>query len=103
MSRRGGIMISPQRLDDLVTHPRESLEVELKPWLDLSDENQRANLAQAILALANHGGGFVVLGFTEVDGHWTPAPGGPPDASVYCQDTVNEIVKRYADPPFHCE
>jgi hypothetical protein len=96
-------VISTQRLDDLVARPRESLDVELKPWLDLRDEGDRANLAHALLAVANHGGGFVVLGFAEHDGKWTAAPGEPEGADRYCQDTVNEIVKKYADPAFHCE
>jgi hypothetical protein len=96
-------MASADRFEDLVDYPRESLEVELKTWLDLGVEADRANVAQALLALANHGGGFVVLGLEERDGGWHRAAGGPPDESAYNQDTVNEIAKKYADPPFHCE
>lgn len=47
------------RLADLLLDPREALDVEIKGWLDLagSDEH-KATLAKAILALANHGGGY---------------------------------------------
>jgi len=96
-------MSSVERLEDLVDNPRESLDVELKPWLDLRDEFDRASLAHALLALVNHGGGFAVLGFTANGGHWVRAPGKPPDDAKYSPDTVNEIVKKYADPQFHCE
>ena len=57
------IMSKPQvatvqrRLQDLLAYPREDLGTELKNWLDLALEENKANLAQAILALANHGGG----------------------------------------------
>jgi hypothetical protein len=76
--------------------------VELKSWLDLRDDADRANLAHALLALANHGGGYAILGFSEVEGRWVRSTGASPSGS-YDQDTVNQIVKKYADPAFHCE
>ena len=57
--------ISPARLSDLLVEPREHLHVEIKEWLDLSDRAHRANLAKEIIAIANHGGGFILLGFRE--------------------------------------
>jgi hypothetical protein len=65
----GGMMdVSPARLADLLIDPREDLDLEIKNWLDLrSDENARATLAKALLALANHGGGFLVLGLAETE------------------------------------
>ncbi len=93
-----------ETIDGLVASPRERLEVELKGWLDLTSEDHKANLAQALLALANHGGGFMVIGVREVASHgWEPDPGRPGDLSTYSQDIVNGIVKSYADPPYHCD
>jgi hypothetical protein len=94
---------SLKRLQDLLTRAHEELDTELKDWLDLSSESHRANLAQAILALANHGGGFILLGFTKKDGSWAPAEPRPSDLNPYSQDSVNAIVQRYAEPPFHCD
>jgi hypothetical protein len=45
-----------RRLQDILAYPREDLGTELKSWLDLSNESNTANLAQAMLALANYGG-----------------------------------------------
>lgn len=90
------------RLRELLVYLHEDLDVELKGWLDLSSEADKANLAQAILAIANHGGGFVVLGAEESSQGWT-ACSEPPNKQVYTQDLINGIVKSYADPPFHCE
>jgi transcriptional regulator with XRE-family HTH domain len=91
------------RLLDLLRYPREEPPIELKGWLDPTSENDKANLAQAMLALANHGGGYLILGFTESAGNWQPA--GEPlfDAGRFTQDLVNGIVRSYAEPAFHCE
>ena len=47
-----------RRLNDLILAPSEDLDVEVKGWLDLSTGEHKATLAKALLALANHGGGF---------------------------------------------
>jgi len=90
------------RLRDLALRPQEQLDVELKQWLDLSDNNDRANLAQAILAMANHGGGTVLLGYEERDGKWAECSSAPANPKNYDQDTVSGIVQKFADPAFQC-
>lgn len=47
-------------LQPLVEESLERLEVEYKDWLDLRDAHHRAVLAKAAIALANHGGGYIV-------------------------------------------
>ena len=104
MARRQSASVTEvRRLQDLLSDPREDLDRELKPWLKLSDPEDRANIGQAILALANHGGGYVLLGFQEQGGRWMPADGRPSRLDTYSQDRVNGIVLHFADPPFHCE
>jgi hypothetical protein len=86
----------------LLSEPREDLSVEYKGWLDLSTNNGRATIAKAAIALANHGGGFIVLGFTENQNalvSQAKLEGIPP----ITQDAVNAAVRRYADPEFHVE
>jgi hypothetical protein len=90
------------RLRELLVYLHEDLDVELKDWLDLSSEEDKADLAKAILAIANHGGGFVVLGVKEGPEGWV-ASRDRPAGRRYTQDLINGIVKSYADPPFHCE
>ena len=92
-----------RRLERLVAQPQEALEVELKGWLDLDSREAQADLAKALIALANSGGGFVVIGFTEQDGRVEPAPGHPAAFEMYSQDRIAGIVERYAEPTFHCE
>jgi hypothetical protein len=92
-----------RRLADLLVEPREDLDVEVKGWLDLAGSGEhKATLAKALLALANHGGGYVLLGLTETDSSIVPATGRPATLDDYSQDQVNGIVQSYAEPPFHC-
>lgn len=95
-------MLSPADLQPLVSTPREDLGVEYKTWLNLKTNEGRAALAKAAIAIANHGGGFVVIGFEEVEEHLIPKQ-RPDDIPVITQDTVNAVIRRYATPEFHCE
>ena len=91
------------RLADLLREPQEALDVEIKNWLDLAGNNaHKAKLAQALLALANHGGGHVIIGLTETDAGFRTADGRPDTLDAYSQDKVNGIVHKYAEPAFHC-
>jgi predicted HTH transcriptional regulator len=86
-------------LEALIASPCETLEIELKAWLDLTSKGPRATLAKELIALANHGGGHVILGFDDAG----PAPISRPTGYTVTTDDVNGIVSRYADPAFHCE
>ena len=91
--------IDVQDLPHLLEAPSERLNIELKAWLDLSDSGHRGTLAKSLIALANHGGGVVIVGF---DDNGTPDSGRPTDLSPFGQDAINGIVERFAEPGFHC-
>lgn len=83
----------------LLLDPKEDLSVEYKTWLDLRNEDHKAVLAKASIALANHGGGFIVLGFDDGKGLTSAAK---PDEVVITQDLINGVIQKYASPAFHC-
>ena len=88
-------------LRPLITEPREDLDAEYKDWLDLkNNEHHKAKLARAAIALANHGGGHVVIGFE--DKGLTSRP-RPEEIPAITQDSVNAAIRRYAEPEFHCK
>jgi hypothetical protein len=92
------------RVLELLRNPAEDLTFEIKEWLDLTGNAHKAKLAQAIIALANHGGGAVLLGYAQqADGTFLPAVPRPPDLSGYTSDVINEISRAYLNPPVHCE
>lgn len=66
-------------LQELVDDPNETLDSEYKSWLDLSNSASRADLARHIAALANHGGGAMVLGFTDATPHEFAGPNPYPN------------------------
>lgn len=91
-----------EELLTLLTTPSESLNVEHKGWLDLrNNEEHKAALAKAAIALANEGGGHIVLGIREQRPDLISEP--RPAEIVRCdQDTINQIVRRFATPAFQC-
>jgi len=54
-------MPSTTELQALLQFPVERLTVEYKSWLNLDDQPGKATLAKAAIALANEGGGVIVL------------------------------------------
>lgn len=97
--------MSKSDLANLLQFPNESLTVEHKSWLNLQENHGRATLAKAAIALANHGGGMIVLGMQQnnVEGGELCSQPRPSDLKRYSQDDVNAAINRYADPAFHCE
>jgi hypothetical protein len=92
------------RLADLLVDPREDLDCEIKNWLDLVDSGDaKATFAKAVIALANHGGGFIVFGLVQVASGFEEATGRPSTLDGYDQDLINGIVLNYCDPSLHCQ
>jgi hypothetical protein len=95
--------IDPQRLGDLLVVPREDLDCEIKSWLNLADcGDDKATFAKAVIALANHGGGFIIFGLVETETGFVEAEGRPATLDRYSQDLLNGIVHNYCDPALHC-
>lgn len=87
-------------LADLVDFPRETLDIELKDWVDLENRVTQAKLARHIAALANHGGGYLLFGFRD---DASPSPDRPADLKPFNRDTFTSIIKRYLTPAFQCD
>jgi hypothetical protein len=51
------------QLQQLIDKPAESLSVELKSWIDPDQPEGAAKIVKAALALRNHGGGYLIIGF----------------------------------------
>lgn len=95
-------MTAPTELEVLVRDPREQMHVEVKGWLDLATNEHKALLAKAIMALANHGGGFIVIGFARTDGVYREAQNRPAGLGAWNDDAINGLVRSYVAPSFHC-
>lgn len=89
----------------MLTEPRETLSIEYKSWLDLSSNHGKATLAKAAIALANYGGGTIVIGMREDESDKaTPVSNPrPSDIARYDISQVNAAINRFADPKLNCE
>ena len=88
------------KLIELLSDPKENITQEYKSWLNLRDSQDQPKLAKAAIALANFGGGIIVLGMQEQDGEFKSTQ-NPYD--TYDTDLINSAINKYADPAFHCE
>ena len=60
------------QFEDWLISPMETLNIEAKGWLDMDDVESKGTIAKALIALENHGGGFLVIGFDLLPINWTP-------------------------------
>lgn len=89
------------RFEDWLISPTETLDFEVKGWLDLSEPEARGTVAKALIALENHGGGFLLIGFTEDKGRLIPDAKRPASLAQYGTDEINAIIKKCVEPSFH--
>jgi transcriptional regulator with XRE-family HTH domain len=89
-------------LEPLLAAPAEALDVEFKGWLDLrGNDEHKGLLAKAAIALANEGGGVIVIGYREERPALISEP-RPAEIAAYDADLINNIIRRFASPSFHC-
>ena len=91
------------KFQHLLIDPRESLELEIKGWLNLTESENVTKLIKAIIALGNHGGGRILVGYSSIDEmNFTP-DNQASHLEQYTTDTINNLIDKYIEPPFHCE
>lgn len=91
-----------EELQPFLAEPREDLAAEYKTWLDFTTNEHKALLAKASIAMANHGGGYIIVGFDD-QGHQMTSVARPTDVPEVSQDAVNAAIQRFAAPAFHAE
>jgi hypothetical protein len=97
-----GALSTIDDLEPLLAAPAEALDVEYKSWLDLrGNDEHKALLAKAAIALANEGGGIIFIGLREERPHLISEP-RPAEIAAYDTDLINNIIRRFASPSFHC-
>lgn len=90
---------SEEYIQSLVDDLGEGLPVEVKNWIDPDTPEGQAKIVRACLAMRNHGGGFLVIGFNNKTYLPEPAPIYDPRV-VFDTDAINVLVNRYASERF---
>lgn len=95
-------MAVDDELQRLIEEPRESLTVELKNWLNLTDINDQAKIIKTVLSLRNNNGGYMVFGFDDKTLQpVTPVPYDP--LAAFHQDTLQALITKFSSEPFEVE
>jgi predicted HTH transcriptional regulator len=87
----------------LVARPGESLNVEIKRWLDPSEPAGIAKIVKAVFAIRNRNGGFLVIGFDDKTLEPDLANEPPNVRGTFHQDIIQGLVSRYAYEPFEIQ
>jgi hypothetical protein len=84
----------------LIVQPRETLTVEVKNWLELSNPAHKAKIIKGLIALRNFNGGYLVIGFD--DATMQPSKDAPNyDPTVmYSADVIQALISKYVSEPF---
>lgn len=92
--------VDVNRIRDLVDRPSESLSVEIKRWIEPNVTEGTAKIVRAVLALRNHGGGYLVIGFDN-DTLKPDRENVPDDVKAkFHHDKIQALVSRFASEPF---
>lgn len=96
-------IVKRSEISELLLAPSESLNFELKAWLNLESVVEQEKVARELIALRNQNGGILVFGFD--DESLEPlALGRPKDVvAAYHQDKVQKVVKDFIEPPFEAK
>lgn len=91
---------SVEQINAFLANPQETIETEIKRWLDPKSDEGKAKIAKGCMALWNSGGGLFVVGFDDK----TLLPdraNAPADVrSVFHVDIVQAIIGEFSSQPF---
>lgn len=92
--------IDSSRIQELVERPSESLSVELKRWIDPASPEGTAKIVRTVLALRNHGGGYLIIGFDN-ETLQPDVENVPVDVrSAFHMDKIQGLVSHFSSEPF---
>jgi hypothetical protein len=94
------LIIDQSRIRDLISRPGETLNVEIKRWIDPQQDVGIATIVKACFAIRNRNGGFLVVGFD--DKTLQPDSSNRPQdiRATFHVDDVQAIISRFALEPF---
>lgn len=96
-------MPTERELIGLLARPNETMTVEHKGWLDIGVNREKAILAKAAIAIANEGGGIIVIGMRDnAADQDLQSQERPAEIPRYNQDDVVAAINRFVDPPLEC-
>ena len=96
-------MVDQAHIDTLILNPAESLNVEVKRWIDPSRDEHIAKIVKGVFALRNRNGGYFIIGFD--DKTLAPDLANEPQSlrKLFHVDFIQGLISKYAQEPFEIE
>jgi hypothetical protein len=89
-----------QTIRNLIERPSESLSVEVKRWINPDDCEGIGKIVRTVIALRNHGGGYMVIGFDNRS-FQPDTENIPPDVRAsFHVDKIQGYITKFASDPF---
>ena len=89
----------PGQLEHLLRSPGETLNVELKRWIDPSTPEGAAKIVKGCLALRHRNGGYRVIGVDDTSLASFSCPAAIDAQTLFAGDVIQNLVSRYASLP----
>src|SRR3972149_6345233 len=91
--------IEMSRIKELTERPSESLSVEIKNWINPDEPINAIKIIKSALAIRNHGGGYIVIGF---DNNTLEPDSNPPSEvrTLFHIDKIQALISKFASEPF---
>lgn len=87
-------------LNSLLDSPSESLNVEIKRWIDPDSPDGKAKIIKSCLAMRNNNGGYLIIGFDNKTGK-PDLDHMPTDIYIkFHSDHIQDMVSRFSSVPF---
>jgi hypothetical protein len=92
--------VDSERIQNLIDQPQESLSVELKAWINPDEPEGVAKIIKNALAMRNHNGGYVVIGFN--DKTLEPLVDNAPSSirELFHIDKIQGMIAKYSSESF---
>ena len=92
--------IDQDHIDALVRNPSESLNVEIKRWINPSIPEGQAKIIRGCLALRNRNGGYFVIGLDDKTLQPDQEHQPPDPRTTFHTDTIQNLVSKFAQDLF---
>ena len=88
------------QIERILENPAESLNVEIKTWIDPRTSEGIAKIVKAVFAIRNRNGGFLIIGLDNSSLNPDEYKYDVDVAQLFHLDKIQDLVSRYANDPF---
>jgi hypothetical protein len=90
-------------IESILENPSESLNLEVKRWLDLDDPEGIAKFIKTVCALRNRNGGYFLMGLDNATLNPVDYTFSKPFRDQYHADVIQGLISKYCASPFEVE